>query len=913
MAFRQVKAFISSSMQGPQWLKTREEIRKILDRTKIIDTFIIENTSASLPSVLTYKIEIETSDIVVFIFEDKLRPAVRDEFNIAYKNNKKMLMFFKDCTRDEELEEFINMVIKMDCCTYKKFLNFSGLKTEVQDSLVNDILRIYKAYSMGLLLPTIDQGATLEVQEEADINFLERNEMKINLFDKKYLNLYKNCKNYLYFIMGFPTSDKFDLDDSSPFVVLGFKIIDWLIGTIHFPWEYLDVVTGEMYDDNKEPWMTFRFKAVYSYFVELNIEKTIALLECAKDKARENKAPTWIINDILIDIRNVEVAKMNNEDILFESEAQNELSKNEELIFYPYIDRLHSNISDKVYKEFFQRRTSSIYTQHLGGNILSSLNDIENMLFVSMSYGSISHILSIRNDLANVLFVYSDIYNSNEFLYQSLLLFILQGDTKAVRNILENNWGKIHKDVLKEIPAIFDLTEKVLMKVQKERMQALLFEKLGYYFDDSLFGRFELLIFEFLNRETCSLNVIESSLKALKNNVHRMDSDKLVDICILLFERKWIRFIKEILELVSVLNWKEIDEEKTKKIIMLLTPYLFADKSGYVIEKQLVISMRKQIDSLTNDWDLLVEKTYREIERQIYNFETKKISEAEVLVALHSNLQMVIGRNKECGKNGVYHVYGNDPLKVIMAIIYHYDTTMIYEMVENEVIEVIFSILINTKQTYSEKNSCVRLLIILKNEVDKNKYEFDWTRIVEFVRSHYATILQGNEMGIGKVDNRSMLEIRMITFLSMLSVGTTDDFILRLMELSNEGVVEEIELVQCLSEFVMHSASVDDVTLGNVLTLLLQKSIHETFEVRWHTTEALWNLSNTRFKSFVHARIFELSEDANWMLRYKIIGLAKKMHPIDSRMAELILNKGIIDDNYVVRKKASDTISELGL
>lgn len=89
MNIRKVHAFISSSMQGEQWLSLREDIKKALDRTNIIDTFIIEDISASLSSVSTYRVEIQTCDVIVFIFEDKLRPAVKDEFDTAYRNKKR--------------------------------------------------------------------------------------------------------------------------------------------------------------------------------------------------------------------------------------------------------------------------------------------------------------------------------------------------------------------------------------------------------------------------------------------------------------------------------------------------------------------------------------------------------------------------------------------------------------------------------------------------------------------------------------------------------------------------------------------------------------------------------------------------------------------------------------------------------
>lgn len=128
---RKITTFISSSMQGKDWLDLRESIKTELEKTNIIDTFIIEHTSSTLSSTLTYRIEIETREIMIFIFEDKLRNAVEDEFNIAYKNKKKMLMFFKECKREPKLQEFKDMVTKMDYCTYKKFMSINDLKSQV--------------------------------------------------------------------------------------------------------------------------------------------------------------------------------------------------------------------------------------------------------------------------------------------------------------------------------------------------------------------------------------------------------------------------------------------------------------------------------------------------------------------------------------------------------------------------------------------------------------------------------------------------------------------------------------------------------------------------------------------------------------------------------------------------------------
>ncbi len=207
----------------------------------------------------------------------------------------------------------------------------------------------------------------------------------------------------------------------------------------------------------------------------------------------------------------------------------------------------------------------------------------------------------------------------------------------------------------------------------------------------------------------------------------------------------------------------------------------------------------------------------------------------------------------------------------------------------------------------------MKVLIQIKNLFEEEKHPFQWNSILQKIEYQFSNILIAFEIGIGDIGNKSTLEINILTFLSLCGGGTIENTILRFIELSNEGTIEEIELVKCLSEFVKHNKYADDVTLASMLMILLQKSFHEVFHVRWFVAEALWNLSNSKLKGYIHAKLYELSEDANYTLRHRIIILAREMYQANPTIAGLIIKKGITDNNYLVRKEANEASLQLGL
>lgn len=148
--------------------------------------------------------------------------------------------------------------------------------------------------------------------------------------------MFSECKNYLWERLGFPPQNNGKRIISLTTSELGISLIDWITGKSKFPWNILQSASTQLYDFNSEPWINDRVNAIKSYLIDYDIDKTLFLLNKSKNLAIESNADHWVVNDILVDIRNVEYAKMNEECIYFESLAQKEInsSKRNHLSLY---------------------------------------------------------------------------------------------------------------------------------------------------------------------------------------------------------------------------------------------------------------------------------------------------------------------------------------------------------------------------------------------------------------------------------------------------------------------------------------------------------------------------------------------------------------------------------------------------
>ena len=92
-----------------------------------------------------------------------------------------------------------------------------------------------------------------------------------------------------------------------------------------------------------------------------------------------------------------------------------EIKKNHRKIVYPNIDRVRSNLYENVLKNIFNYQNKSKYTQIYGVGLEYILNSIQELAYISILFGSITHFRLVRNLLAEVLSIYANCYEDTFF------------------------------------------------------------------------------------------------------------------------------------------------------------------------------------------------------------------------------------------------------------------------------------------------------------------------------------------------------------------------------------------------------------------------------------------------------------------------------------------------------------------
>lgn len=108
---------------------------------------------------------------------------------------------------------------------------------------------------------------------------------------------------------------------------------------------FLESLAGEQEDDY-HGLVCLRWNVIQDYYLG-KVDEAIKTLEDALRLAKEQTKPSWLIQDILIDLRNLHWVSNTEHNCFSESEAQKELDKFEEELYYPSLDRIHNSLQER--------------------------------------------------------------------------------------------------------------------------------------------------------------------------------------------------------------------------------------------------------------------------------------------------------------------------------------------------------------------------------------------------------------------------------------------------------------------------------------------------------------------------------------------------------------------------------------
>ena len=302
---QKIKVFISSICGVEKYDKVRADLKCAIESTQLADVYTFESKGAStLPAGNHYKFALEDSDICIFLIDnaDGIKPGVQAEIDTVKKHNIKALYYFCDETQKEKtaLEQSL---MGAHFAKSKPVHSFSELSQDGAQALIDDIVAVYHYYCTGRIV--LNSGENDEIQA---IDVVGTEKYQLPTIPKSTLKNVDKCRNYfLKFVLGYPRGRYPDeTEKTSEFDDWGIQFLPILFegkSIKHFNTAmYLDALKAQQDDDHYQI-VHIRWQAIQAYFAG-DIEKCVEHLETALNLAKETNQPTWVIKDILVDLRN---------------------------------------------------------------------------------------------------------------------------------------------------------------------------------------------------------------------------------------------------------------------------------------------------------------------------------------------------------------------------------------------------------------------------------------------------------------------------------------------------------------------------------------------------------------------------------------------------------------------------------
>lgn len=389
-------------------------------------------------------------------------------------------------------------------------------------------------------------------------------------FYKSYIAKFDELDSYA-FSLFYPKINKNNYSFRSKPLVFGKKIINWIYGLDTFPAKdiqefYKSLITD--FNFKEDTLIVKRWKANIAYFnndLKLACDNYDHLYD---EVIQKKNIPKWYLDDICIDGRNLLYQYNNTQNIIsVNNKFQEKISSNNHNLSYPDIDRIKVNIYENVSKHIFDNETKSKYTTIFGIGLEEYFSQIQNLIFLAVFYGSITHLRLIRELIADIMYMYAETFEEEEFYAASLQMLFISGEYKKYRNLYNKLKLKYPFIIKKRFIDTIVKSRKTLFEFERDRADIFLFDIYGRYLDDELFEQLENKIFDLITiSDQYQINLISSSFKAIACNIRRINKmDGLLKIIKEYFVQSYSRFY---IDLGGIVNGIDINK---------LTPTEFLD------------------------------------------------------------------------------------------------------------------------------------------------------------------------------------------------------------------------------------------------------------------------------------------------------------------------------------------------
>ena len=625
-----VKVFISSKCGG-RYAPVRSALNLLLEESGIADVYVYELAHGSTQdNKSAYLDEVKKSEVCIFLIHNAdavadggIRPAVLDEYRCAREWKKRCVFAFCDEPNegDTQIPPTTELQKEIERSQGEKYIpikTFSEFTTNVYKTVMNDIIDVYHAYCAGSLARQEGHAETLQMTDSSDqktlIGNLLSNEIRPHQqsghaysdspekrFTKGFMRTEKQIANFMVALDKNWPDELDDLDDEQQPDIhpaldeLCSQFFLAIIGKRALPKNFFKQLSQEVEqflgrDTPLAANVQLRLKAVAAYWSD-HLPTCMKYLKQAYNLAlKTDVAPSWFLNDIIIDLRHVNGLQKSiagNESWL-NNKWDKILSEQKSDLQYPLLDRIESSLYEQTFKIFMDDKTTSPYTTKFGIGYEGLASKAAHTLVLAIMHGSLVQMLHTRNRLADGLAAFCNVYNIPEMFKSLIICNLMIQDEKALEKQMRFYHGFSGADALDASDAadILHAVEMIPVDYLKNKSLLLLLQHFGFQFSDGDFtqleNRVKTIIKNWMVQERRYRHMeVSPYVASLVYSAWRFDSDFIADFASYIIQNIPFALINELGELVKHLDYTRLSNVK---LLQLASSFASGYENGQIKE-----------------------------------------------------------------------------------------------------------------------------------------------------------------------------------------------------------------------------------------------------------------------------------------------------------------------------------------
>lgn len=890
-----IRVFISSRCGG-RYATVRVALKHLIDETGLAKAYLFENAPASSQNVQSSYLD-KVDDCHLFILisdnEDDITPAVLSEFERAKTANKKILCFFCDETEKKE-SSLQQEITNTGICKYEVVHMFSDLVYKPYVAFVQDIIDFYIAKrEVNIIteprIENLDNQRISFINEEIVKELTSTRHELTYLLSQRFQNRDASLETsdidaaFNRFLNVILCRNKYDDDDFSQTKSMILKL----------------------YNGHMRSVIEYRLEAIRFYYLE-DIENCIELLKTAIRFIKSSKSiPTWVLNDVAIDLRNAlfEQGSM-DKNLYFDNQGQKILDESNEPLVFPILDRIDLDGLKETIKYYNSLLLESPYTSSIR-NVNSLFERIGDYYCRALLFGSLSHLAMITHKCNETLLPLCLICNEPNYSFELIRNYILSGETNALDDFLRTYTQP------SLVFAAFNLDELLSdicnLPTERKRTKSkmLVAKHFGYLLSDSSFD--SLFEWIFSMSDNCIKNPIINDtcnimIEAISKCIRRLDQNDVMTFVLKCFSSHQTIVIRRAVEIMYHINFSEINNAKQIECRdVLIGLYSDNDFERSVLRNATLCFCKNcsiQIDELE---DIIKEKDLAFFNGD-YSLEIYEKTKSELSEQVNRFVSTIEMRNESQGNNG-YVCYLDDPYRTIWNILKSVNDEITFQDLKN-VINACLSTIFAQKQGAMEKISAMSLLFNLKNKFSSFS---DWKNIAKLISGERDKINEAFYTAIFDKTSRKMVSFA--TELMMMAYDCDNSFLVEMSELSTCDEYDIIECLKMINDYLSSSA-INELLEKNVfpiLQLCIGLSRHKERDIRYYATLIIINLTHSCCKRDALNQQVKIFNIGTQEIKIAIVSRLAQIDN-DSSVVSYIKQKALADSNYLVRTLACKEI-----